>query len=321
VGDIGRQDALTGVPVARGGRLDSARFEALRARMQAASAAPSQLRAHPRAADGEPCSCEQARAWFLEQWEGSSALYQVVSRWRLDGTLDEAALQQALDALVARHESLRTGFPAIDGEPVQRIAAVARCPLERIAAADADAHARRPFDLEQPPLLRAALWRGEDGAQRLQLVTHHIVSDGWSQGVLQREVGALYAAALRGGDAGLPALPVQYADFARWQRERLQGSSYDALLGYWRDALAGLPQLALPTDRARRSRTITAPRWTSVSTPHSPARCARSPAATAARSTWCCWPPSSCCWRAGADRTTSSSARRWPVAASPNSTT
>ncbi len=251
MGDIGRQDALTGGPVARGGRLDSARFEALRARMQAASATASQLRAHPRAADGEPCSCEQARAWFLEQWEGSSALYHVVSRWRLDGTLDEAALQQALDALVARHESLRTGFPAVDGEPVQRIAAHAHCPLERIAAADADAHAQRPFDLEQPPLLRAALWRADDGAQRLQLVTHHIVSDGWSQGVLQRELGALYAAALRGGDAALPPLPLQYADFARWQRERLHGSAYDALLGYWRDMLAGLPQLALPTDRPR----------------------------------------------------------------------
>jgi len=251
VGDIGRRDALTGGPVARGGRLDSARFEALRARMQAASAAPSQLRAHPRAADGEPCSCEQARAWFLEQWEGSSALYHVVSRWRLDGTLEEAALQQALDALVARHESLRTGFPALDGEPVQRIAAHAHCPLERIAAADADEHAQHPFDLERPPLLRAALWRGDDGAQRLQLVTHHIVSDGWSQGVLQRELGALYAAALRGGDAALPPLSLQYADFARWQRERLRGSAYDALLGYWRDALAGLPQLALPTDRPR----------------------------------------------------------------------
>lgn len=112
--------------------------------MQAASAAPSQLRAHPRAASGEPCSCEQARAWFLEQWEGSSALYHVVSRWRLDGPLDEAALQQALDALLARHESLRTGFPAVDGEPVQRIADHAHCPLERIAAAEADAHAQRP---------------------------------------------------------------------------------------------------------------------------------------------------------------------------------
>lgn len=251
MGDIGRQEALSGGARARVGRLDSARFDALRARMQAASAAASQLRALPRAADGEPCSCEQARAWFLEQWEGSSALYHVVSRWRLDGVLDEAALQQALDALVARHESLRTGFPSIDGEPVQRIAAHAHCPLERIAAADADAHARRPFDLEQPPLLRAALWRADDGAQRLQLVTHHIVSDGWSQSVLQRELGALYAAALRGGDAGLPVLPVQYADFARWQRERLQGGGYDALLGYWRDALAGLPQLALPTDRPR----------------------------------------------------------------------
>ncbi|WP_430432588.1 amino acid adenylation domain-containing protein [Methyloversatilis sp.] len=251
MGDIGRQDALTGGPVARGGRLDSARFEALRARMQAASEAPSQLRAHPRAADGEPCSCEQARAWFLEQWEGSSALYHVVSRWRLDGTLEEAALQQALDALVARHESLRTGFPALDGEPVQRIAAHAHCPLEQIAAADADTHAQLPFDLEQPPLLRAALWRADDGATLLQLVTHHIVSDGWSQGVLQRELGALYAAALRGGDAALPALPLQYADFARWQRERLRGSAYDALLSYWRDALAGLPQLALPTDRPR----------------------------------------------------------------------
>ncbi|MBT9518643.1 MAG: amino acid adenylation domain-containing protein [Methyloversatilis discipulorum] len=251
MGDIGRQDALTGGPVARSGRLDSARFEALRARMQAASATPSQLRAHPRAADGEPCSCEQARAWFLEQWEGSSALYHVVSRWRLDGTLDEAALQQALDALVARHESLRTGFPAVDGEPVQRIAAHAHCPLERIAAAEADAHAQRPFDLEQPPLLRAALWRANDGAQRLQLVTHHIVSDGWSQGVLQRELGALYAAALRGDDAALPPLPLQYADFAHWQRARLHGSAYDALLGYWRDTLAGLPQLALPTDRPR----------------------------------------------------------------------
>jgi non-ribosomal peptide synthetase component F len=151
-----------------------------------------------------------------------------------------------------------------DGEPVQRIVASARCLLsvedlrgvEAARRADElesrrQAHGAQPFDLGEPPLLRAALWQLGDEEQVLQLVIHHIGSDGWSQGVLNRELGALYAAALDGRPAALPVLPLQYADYALWQRETLSGPALQTQLDYWRTQLADLSVLALPTDHAR----------------------------------------------------------------------
>jgi amino acid adenylation domain-containing protein len=212
----------------------------------------------------QPCSFAQSRLWFLEQWEPGTSLYHVVQSLQVAGRVDAAALQGALDALVLRHESLRTGFADEGGEPVQRIVASARCLLsvedlrgvEAARRADElesrrQAHGAQPFDLAQPPLLRAALWQLGDEEQVLQLVIHHIGSDGWSQGVLNRELGALYAAALDGRPAALPVLPLQYADYALWQRETLSGPALQTQLDYWRTQLADLSVLALPTDHAR----------------------------------------------------------------------
>jgi amino acid adenylation domain-containing protein len=228
----------------------AARLEALRD-----DATPTHTIVQP--STGEPeaaCSHAQAGLWFIERMGASGGLYHIVNRWRIDGEVDIGALQRALDALLARQSALRTGFVEREGRPHLRVDADARCVVERIAAADADAHAERPFDLTQPPLLRVALWHGDDGVPVLQTVIHHIISDGWSQAVLNRELGALYAAAHQGGHASLPALPLQYADYARWQRALLAGPAGERLLGYWRQQLDGLGALELPTDRPRPNR-------------------------------------------------------------------
>ena len=228
----------------------AARLEALRD-----DAAPTHTVVQP--STGEPeaaCSHAQAGLWFIERMGAGGGLYHIVTRWRIDGDVDIGALQRALDALLARQSSLRTGLVEREGRPHLRVDTDARCVVERIAAADADAHAERAFDLTQPPLLRIALWRDDEGAEVLQTVIHHIISDGWSQAVLNRELGALYAAARQGGHATLPALPLQCADYARWQRALLAGPAGERLLGYWRRQLDGLGTLELPTDRPRPKR-------------------------------------------------------------------
>ncbi len=184
---------------------------------------------------------------------------------RIRGGLDVAALERALTAMVRRHESLRTRFPTVDGQPVQRVepAGPVRLPvvdlgglgsrrrgaeLERLAAEEA----RRPFDLAAGPLLRAVAVRLDADEAGVLFTLHHIVSDGWSMGILVREVSALYGAYSRGAEARLPELPVQYADYALWQRERLAGELLAGEIGYWRERLAGAPGLLeLPTDRPR----------------------------------------------------------------------
>jgi amino acid adenylation domain-containing protein len=258
-------------PASRFARLSAGQLKALRTR---AAAARIGVSARPRSGwvaldDGRlalrlPCSYAQSRLWFLEQWEGGSGLYHIVSAYRLVGGVDACALQGALDDLVARHEALRTGFVEEGGEPLQRIVSSARvalteadlraiAPGEREATlrAQLQTHAVEAFDLGEAPLLRAGLWRLGDGEWVLQLVIHHITSDGWSQGVLNRELGALYAARCRGVQAQLDALPVQYADYALWQRETLSGAGLQGALGYWKEKLSGLAVLGLPTDRAR----------------------------------------------------------------------
>jgi amino acid adenylation domain-containing protein len=209
-------------------------------------------------------SFAQQRLWYVSQLDPESALYNVPMAVRIEGDLDTAALQAALDEVVRRHEVLRTTFVADAGVPLQVIGPARAVPLtladvtaleERQREAEArrlvDAEAARPFDLATSPLLRAALVR-LDAREHIVVVTmHHIASDGWSIGVLVREVAALYEAFHSGRPSPLPALPVQYADFAAWQRDWLSGQVLEAQLAYWTTALAGVPALELPTDRPR----------------------------------------------------------------------
>jgi amino acid adenylation domain-containing protein len=212
-----------------------------------------------------PLSFAQQRLWFLEQLGSAGAAYHITARPRLKGPLHREALVRALDRVVERHEALRTTFHAVDGVPVQRIVPVeqsrfhlrehdlaggagAEAELERLMAEEAGA----PFDLERGPLIRGRLIRLAADDHVLLLTMHHIVSDGWSMGVLFRELSALYAAHAQGGDAQLAALPAQYADYAAWQRRRVEGEVLREQAEYWTRTLSGAPErLELPTDRPR----------------------------------------------------------------------
>ena len=209
-----------------------------------------------------PLSFAQQRLWFLDRLLPDKAAYTIPAAWRLRGPLDALALQRSLDALVTRHETLRTRFAESEGGPVQLIdppqsvalpladlSAMAQGEREAHARQIADAHARQPFDLEAGPLLRAQLLRLAAEEHLLLLNVHHIVFDGWSLDVFDRELSAMYNAFVRGRKLELPALPIQYADYARWQREWLQGEVLERQLAYWRTKLAGLTMLELPTDR------------------------------------------------------------------------
>ncbi|HEX2079665.1 MAG TPA: amino acid adenylation domain-containing protein, partial [Longimicrobium sp.] len=212
-----------------------------------------------------PLSFAQERLWFIDRLEPGSAVYNIPVAWRLGGALDEAALERALGEIVRRHEALRTVFAEADGSPVQVVAPFGgfALPVEDLSAlseADREAalrrrageEARRAFDLSAGPLFRAALLRLGAEDHVLLLSMHHIVSDGWSMGVLFRELSALYAAYREGGESPLPELGVQYADYAVWQREQLAGEVLDRQLAYWRERLAGAPGLLeLPTDHPR----------------------------------------------------------------------
>jgi amino acid adenylation domain-containing protein len=217
---------------------------------------------------GLPLSFAQQRLWFLEQLGDLGDTYHIPMRLRLGGDLDPAALRRALDAILARHEALRTTFVEMEGEPVQRIAPVeesrfhllehdlggdadAAAELRRLAAEEAGA----PFDLEQGPLIRGRLVRLPADENVLLLTMHHIVSDGWSMEVLTRELGTLYDAFRRGEPDPLPPLPVQYADYAAWQRKWVDGDVLREQAEYWTETLAGVPELLeLPTDRPRPAR-------------------------------------------------------------------
>ncbi|HEU4559963.1 MAG TPA: amino acid adenylation domain-containing protein [Longimicrobium sp.] len=212
-----------------------------------------------------PLSFAQERLWFLDRLEPGSAGYNLPAALRLAGALDERALERALGEVVRRHETLRTTFGEVDGSPVQVIApfdgfALPVEDLSGLSEADREAavkrlareDAARPFDLAAGPLFRAALLRLGAEDHVLLLSMHHIVSDGWSTGVLFRELSALYAAYHEGRESPLRELPVQYADYAVWQREQLAGEALDRQLAYWRERLAGAPELLeLPTDHLR----------------------------------------------------------------------
>ncbi|HLL48553.1 MAG TPA: condensation domain-containing protein, partial [Longimicrobiaceae bacterium] len=215
----------------------------------------------PRRADGGPAplSFAQQRLWFIHQLDPASAAYNMPSPLRLRGPLRPGALRRALSGVVRRHEALRTVFEVRDGGTVQVVCPAAPVPfpvvdlsglsggrMEAEAARLAEREALRPFDLARGPLLRAALLRlGEDDHAAL-FTLHHVASDGWSMDVLVRELTALYAG------APLPELPIQYADYAVWQRERLAGAPLETQLRYWRERLAGAPpHLEIATDRPR----------------------------------------------------------------------
>ncbi|MFJ1932380.1 non-ribosomal peptide synthase/polyketide synthase [Kitasatospora sp. NPDC088160] len=205
-----------------------------------------------------PLSYAQQRLWFLDRFEPGSTEYTSLSVLRLRGALDPAALGTALDALVARHEALRTTFAERDGRARQvvRPPQPVELPCEDLAGAPPaalDALLERiagtPFDLAAGPLLRARLVRTAADEHVLALAVHHIATDGWSMGVLGRDLGELYAAAREGRPPRLPALPVRYTDYASWQRARTDLAEAD--LAHWRRALDGLTPLELPTDRPR----------------------------------------------------------------------
>ena len=212
-----------------------------------------------------PASFAQARLWFLDQLDPGSPVYNIPSAVPLPGNMNLDALQWSLNEIVRRHDVLRTSFVSVDGEPAQVIAPSLRLdlpvqdlrdlpPAERQAELErlSDEEARRPFDLSQGPLLRARVLRVTDERQVLLLNMHHIISDGWSVGIFFRELSLLYEAFYQGRRSPLPDLPLQYANYAQWQREQLSGATLAELLNYWRKQLAGAPgTMKLPLDRAR----------------------------------------------------------------------
>ncbi|HET8781192.1 MAG TPA: amino acid adenylation domain-containing protein [Pyrinomonadaceae bacterium] len=211
-----------------------------------------------------PLSFAQQRLWFLDQVVPGNPAYNIQAAVRLSGSLNVAAFRATLNQIVQRHEILRTTFVMIDGLPAQVVGAIAEVPLEvrdlstlplfrqgQAVQRLASEEARKPFDLTQGPLLRATLLPLTETEHVLLLSMHHIVADGWSIGVLVQEVAALYPALLEAKPAPLAELPIQYADFAVWQRQWLQGEVLHEQLDYWLTQLAGLKPLELPTDHPR----------------------------------------------------------------------
>ncbi|PMQ04704.1 Linear gramicidin synthase subunit D [Dyella sp. AD56] len=221
----------------------------------------------PTAREGRlPLSWSQQRLWFLDRLDAAAgAAYHVAAGLRLRGRLDEVALERALSRIVERHEALRTRFVEIDGEPAQQIETGSDFNLRRVdlstlempareAAREEQAReeAQERFDLSRGPLIRGRLLRLGPNEHVLLVTQHHIVSDGWSLGVLVEELRVLYGAYAQGLSDPLPALPVQYADYAVWQRGWLTGERWETQSRYWREQLRGAPELlSLPVDRPR----------------------------------------------------------------------
>ena len=211
-----------------------------------------------------PLSFAQQRLWFLQEMQPGSAAYNIPFAIEIEGSLDLEAFQTSLNAIVDRHEVLRTNFVSLDGEPCQQISESKTIPLDEIDLRSqaggieqvreaALASAKQPFDLRNDLLLRVSVYRVQDARWVVLFTIHHVVSDAWSTEILLRELDSHYRAALLGKSAELPALPVQYADFSIWQREWLQGEVLAEQLGYWQQQLEGeLPTLQLPTDYPRK---------------------------------------------------------------------
>jgi amino acid adenylation domain-containing protein len=218
----------------------------------------------PRDTDRFPVSASQLREWLLDRLLPGAGAYNIPGATRVVGLLDIGILELSLREIVRRHESLRTTFVEGESEPVQVIAprlelALPLADLSTVSAEAREEEVRRlsreelsePFDLARGPLLRVRLLRLAESEHLITFTIHHIISDGWSMGVFFRELAALYVAFSQGRPSPLPELPVQYADYAVWQRRRLEGEGLREQLDYWRRELAGVPPLALPTDRPR----------------------------------------------------------------------
>lgn len=220
----------------------------------------------PVSRDGDlPLSFAQQRLWFLEQLEPGTPTYNIPAAVLLRGSLNVMALEQSLNEVVRRHAALRTTFATVDGQPVQRITPALTLTLRVIdllgfpeTEREAEAlrltkeEAVRPFDLTRGPLVRCSLLQLDDAEHLVLFTIHHIVSDAWSMGVLIQELAALYEAFSTGKLSPLPDLPIQYADFAIWQRQWLLLEVLEEMLAYWKQQLGGsLPVLQLPTDRPR----------------------------------------------------------------------
>jgi len=214
-----------------------------------------------------PLSFAQQRLWFLDQLGARDGVYTIATALHLYGELDEGALERALNQIVARHEVLRTRFGGSDSQPFQIVEDRCSMPLERTDLSEQSSREKseeaarivhdqsfEAFDLENGPLLRATLIRLADREHVFSLSMHHAISDGWSMGIVARELAAFYNAAVNNENALLPELAIQYADFAAWQREWLQGDNLRRQLDYWIEHLEGAPPvLELPTDRPRPS--------------------------------------------------------------------
>jgi amino acid adenylation domain-containing protein len=212
-----------------------------------------------------PASSAQERLWFFDQMQPESPVYTIPAAFRLRGRLDVPALEQSLNEIVRRHESLRTSFAGVEGEPVQIITPEVRLRLsvtdltrfapearEAEVARLVEHEVRRPFVLSEGPLLRTSLLRLGADEHVLTVTMHHIIADAWSLDIFSRELAVLYAAHRAGERAALPELTIQYADFALWERDVLAGDALDEQLAYWREKLSGqLPVLQLPGDRPR----------------------------------------------------------------------
>ena len=245
----------------------SKRDALLKALLQKQGIAQAEIdRIQPRESTGEiPLSFAQQRLWFLDQLVSGSPVYNIPVALRLRGELDVAALEKALGEIVRRHEVLRTTYSASAGRAVQVVQPAEECRIsvfdlrmpwgpvveaEVIKWATDEAH--EPFDLSRGPLLRTTLLQLADYEHILLLTVHHIAADGWSVNVMFRELQALYAAYSRGQKSPLPDLQIQYADFAVWQREHLQGKKLDDLVSYWKNKLKDTPGLLnLPFDHPR----------------------------------------------------------------------
>src|SRR5262249_15902822 len=212
-------------------------------------------------------SFAQQRLWFLSQLDPTTPVYNVPDVIALDGAIDWHVLQRALSEIVRRHEVLRTTIVAVNGVPMQAVAPpndldlpcddwrrVPAAQRQRLYESARQDEANRPFDLARGPLVRARLVRLTHQDARLLLTVHHAVADGWSLEVLRRELHALLDAFPRDAPSPLRQLPIQYGDYAEWQRERLQGELLERLMKYWRQQLAGAPlRVELPSDRPRPS--------------------------------------------------------------------
>ena len=219
--------------------------------------------------DGErracPLSFAQSRLWILDRFQPGNPAYNIATSVPLYGRVDAPVLERTINEIVRRHEALRTTFEVIDGQPAQVVKASLKLQLEIVDLRSRSGVARRedvsrfiytesrrPFDLRTGPLLHASLVRLDSSRSFLMLVMHHIVSDGWSMAVLNRELTTIYMAFLRRQPSPLPELEIQYPDFAVWQADWFRGELLQKQLGYWRKQLSGLrPVLNLPTDRRR----------------------------------------------------------------------